>query len=418
MNEWPDGWTDRPGERYGRGSAASDPEGARVMRQTRRAGVPPQQAGRGGGGGHDGFDGYDSGYNTGQVYAGSSRGGRGGGGRDGGHYGAARPRPNRGRRLRNGLIVLLVLILAWGVGTYFWADSKLHRDVDLSKVIDRPQAGQGTNYLIVGSDSRKGMSKAERQKLHTGGPTDGGRTDSMMILHIGANGDSLISLPRDSWVTIPSFVGSDSGKHYSSPGKNKLNAAYSMDGPTLLVRTVEYNTGLHIDHYAEIGFGGFAKIVDAVGGVQMTFDHHVVDKNSGADFTKGTHTLNGAQALAFVRNRHEAGSDLVREQNQQKFLSALANQTATPSTVLNPFKLYPVMSAGLDTLTVDKNMHLWDLIRMFWAMKGITNGGGTHINMPLAGNGPNTSLVWDTSQVKTLMNELNNDQKVTVKGGR
>jgi LCP family protein required for cell wall assembly len=416
MNQWPDGWTDRPSERYGRGSAASEPEGARVMRQTRRPGVPAQQAGAGYEGG---YDGYDSGYSEGQVYAGRSHGGggRGGGRGDGNHYGTARPRPNRGRRLRNGLIVLLVLVLAWGVGTYFWADSKLHRDVDLSKVIDRPGAGDGTNYLIVGSDSRKGLSDEQKQNLHTGS-AEGGRTDSMMILHIGSNGDSLISLPRDSWVTIPDFVGSESGKHFDSPGKNKLNAAYSMDGPTLLVRTVEYNTGLHIDHYAEIGFGGFAGVVDAVGGVKMTFDHDVHDVNSGADFTKGTHVLNGAQALAFVRNRHEAGSDLVREQNQQKFLSALANQTATPSTVLNPFKLYPVMGAGLDSLTVDKDMHLWDLIRMFWAMKGLTNGDGTHMNMPIAGNGPQTSLLWDDAKVKTLMNELQNDEKVTVEGGR
>jgi LCP family protein required for cell wall assembly len=383
------------------------------MRQTRGPGVPTQQAG----GPAGGYDGYDSGYNEGQVYAGAGRGHGGGRGGGGPHYGTARPRPHRGRRFRNGLIVLLVLVLAWGVGTYFWADSQLNREVDLNKVADRPEEGQGTNYLIVGSDSREGLTSEDKKKLHTGS-AEGGRTDSMMILHIGSNGDSLISLPRDSWVTVPDFVGSESGKHFDSPGAMKLNASYSMDGPTLLTRTIEYNTGLHIDHYAEIGFGGFAKIVDAVGGVEMTFDHDVVDKNSGADFTKGTHTLNGAQALAFVRNRHEAGSDLERTKNQQKFLSALANQTATPSTVLNPFTLYPVMGAGLDTLKVDKDMHLWDLMRMFWAMKGITNGGGTHMNMPLAGNGPNTSLLWDEAKVKTLMNELTNDEKVTVEGGR
>ncbi|NED82418.1 LCP family protein, partial [Streptomyces sp. SID11233] len=120
-------------------------------------------------------------------------------------------------------------------------------------------------------------------------------------------------------------------------GANKLNAAYAFDGPELLVRTVEYNTGLHIDHYAEIGFGGFASIVDAVGGVEMDIPKGFKDKKSGADFKAGKQTLNGEQALAFVRTRYALpGSDLDRTKNQQKFLAALAHQVATPSTVLNP----------------------------------------------------------------------------------
>ena len=192
-----------------------------------------------------------------------------------------------------------------------------------------------------------------------------------------------------------------------------------MDGPELLVRTIEANTGLHIDHYAEIGFAGFANIVDAVGGVEIDIPQDIKDKDSGADFKKGKQTLDGQQALAFVRNRHGyAAGDLERTKNQQRFLSALASQTATPSTVLNPFKLYPVMGAGLDTLIVDKDMSLFDLGDMFWAMKGVTSGGGTSMNMPISGNGPQTSLVWDSGKVKQLVNELNNDQKVTVTSSR
>src|SRR5262249_50292695 len=155
-----------------------------------------------------------------------------------------------------------------------------------------------TNYLIVGSDSRAGMSAEDKKKLHTGS-AEGKRTDSMMILHVGGNGDTLISLPRDSDVEIPTYVGSDSGKTFKGTGRHtKLNAAYAEDGPTLLVRTIEYNTGLHIDHYVEIGFAGFANIVDSVGGVQLTIDKGFKDKYSGADFKAGTQTLNGEQALA------------------------------------------------------------------------------------------------------------------------
>ncbi|MET9828648.1 LCP family protein [Streptomyces sp. NPDC006385] len=425
MNDWPERWSDdNRGNRYGRGSASAQPEGARVMRQVRRGPAAPPGQGYGGvprqpsyvnGQGHGGYgdgavrdDGYDSGYNTGQVYGGG--GGSGGPGMRG-----PRPAPNWRRRIKLTAITLVTVLLVTTVATYFWADSKLNREVDLSKVIDRPEAGEGTNYLIVGSDSRAGMSAEEKKKLHTGS-AEGKRTDSMMILHTGGNGPTLISLPRDSNVTIPSFRGSDSGKLYEATGRQvKLNAAYAEDGPELLVRTVEANTGLHIDHYVEIGFAGFANIVDAVGGVEMDIPQDIKDSKSGADFKKGKQTLNGEEALAFVRTRYAlAGSDLDRTKNQQKFLSALANQVATPGTVLNPFKLYPTMGAGLDSLIVDKDMGLWDLASMFWAMKGVSGGEGKSMNMPISGNSANGNLQWDTAKVKTLVEQLKNDETVTV----
>ncbi|WP_055490219.1 LCP family protein [Streptomyces sp. TP-A0356] len=425
MNDWPEGWSDDSrGNRYGRGSTSAQPEGARVMRQVRRGpggprgpqaappygGVPQQPTYVDG----QGYDDYDSGYNTGQVYGAPGGGPQGPGGA--GPYGP-RSAPNWRRRLKWTAITLVTVLVVTSVATYFWADSKLHRDVDLSKVIDRPAAGKGTNYLIVGSDSRAGLSAADKQKLHTGS-AEGKRTDTMMILHTGDNGPTLISLPRDSDVEIPSYQGSTSGKVYQSRGRRtKLNAAYSEDGPELLVRTIEYNTGLHIDHYAEIGFAGFANIVDAVGGVTLTIDKGFKDKYSGADFKAGTQTLNGNQALAFVRTRHAfATSDLQRTKNQQKFLSALAHQVATPSTVLNPFTLYPTMSAGLDSLTVDKGMSLWDLADMFWSMKDVSGGNGKSMNMPISGSTGGGNLLWDKSKVKTLTDELKNDQTVTVSG--
>ncbi|MDG5802127.1 LCP family protein [Streptomyces ossamyceticus] len=422
MNDWPEGWSDsNRGGGYGQGSAGAHPDGARVMRQVRRGpsappqgGVPQQPAY---GDAYDSYSGgpeqYDSGYNTGQVYGGGGPGGPGG--RDGrGERGA----PDWRRRIKWTAITVTVVLLGTTIGTYFWADSKLNREVDLSKVIERPEEGEGTNYLIVGSDSREGLSDAQKKELHTGS-ADGKRTDSMMILHTGSNGPTLISLPRDSNVEIPSFVGSESGKTYKGTGRQvKLNAAYAEDGPELLVRTVEANTGLRIDHYVEIGFAGFANIVDAVGGVEIDIPKGgLKDTKSGADFEAGKQTLNGEQSLAFVRTRYAlARSDLDRTKNQQKFLAALASQTATPSTVLNPFKLYPTMSAGLDTLIVDKDMGLFDLADMFWAMKGVTGGDGKSMNMPISGNAGNGNLQWDTAKVKKLVEELKNDEAVTVSG--
>ncbi|MET9166705.1 LCP family protein [Streptomyces cellulosae] len=418
MNDWPEAWSDdNRGGRYGRGSASAQPESPRVMRQVRRGrpappgpgaygGVPQQPQyvdGRGSGG-------YDD-YNTGQVYGG---GGRGGG--DGYGYGPQRPAPDWRRRIKWTAITLVTVLFVTTVATYFWADSKLNREVDLSKVIERPGKGEGTNYLIVGSDSREGLSDDDKKRLRTGS-VDGKRTDSVMVLHTGDNGPTLISLPRDSNVEIPTFKGSQSGKTYQGTGRQvKLNAAYAEDGPELLVRTVEFNTGLHIDHYVEIGFGGFANIVDAVGGVEMDIPQDIKDTKSGADLKKGKQTLNGAEALAFVRTRYALpGSDLDRTKNQQKFLSALAGQVATPSTVLNPFRLYPTMGAGLDSLIVDKDMGLFDLADMFWSMKGVSGGEGTSMNMPLAGS-TGGNLLWDKDKVKQLVNQLNNDEKVTVTG--
>ncbi|WP_175408125.1 LCP family protein [Streptomyces sp. TRM64462] len=440
MNDWPEGWSDDRNARHGRGSADAQPEGHRVMRHVRpgsvpRQGVPPQpqqppRSPRS----PDGYaNAYDSGYNTGQVYGsprggGNNPGGYGPGGPGGrGPGGAppmpsqspgARPAPNWGRRIKVGSITLAVVVLATTVGTYFWADGKMRREVDLAKVIDRPAEGDCTTYLIVGSDSREGMTSEDKKRLHTGS-ADGKRTDSMMILAACGSGNTMISLPRDSDVEIPTFVGSESGKTFKGTGRRvKLNAAYAEDGPELLVRTVEHNTGLRIDHYAEIGFAGFANIVDALGGVEMNIEKGFKDKKSGADFQAGKQTLDGEQALAFVRTRYAfAESDLARTKNQQKFLAALANQAATPGTILNPFKLYPTLGAGLDTLIVDKDMSLFDLGEMFFAMKGVNSGDGTSMNMPISGS-RGGNLVWDKAKVRQLVQQIQNDEKVTVTSDR
>ncbi|MFI8770451.1 LCP family protein [Streptomyces sp. R-07] len=420
MNDWPEDGG------YGRGNANSQPEGPRRMSHVQR---PQQQPRYDQGQGYNPNytqarnDGFDSGYNTGQVYGGAQGGGAQGGGRGTvppqySPQGPGRPAPDWRKRIKVGSIVLVVAVLGWGVGTYAWASSKMRNEVDLSKVIERPEEGDCTTYLIVGSDSREGMSAEEKKKLHTGS-AEGKRTDSMMILAACSSGNTMVSLPRDSWVTIPNFVGSESGKAYPARGGSKLNAAYAMDGPELLVRTIEFNTNLHIDHYAEIGFAGFANIVDALGGVDLNIEKGFKDKKSGADFQAGEQTLNGEQALAFVRTRYAfAQSDFQRTKNQQKFLAALANQAATPGTILNPFTLYPTLGAGLDTLIVDKDMSLYDLGKMFFAMKGINSGDGKSMNMPLAGSAPQNSFKWDMPKVKQLVEQIKNDEPVTVTSDR
>jgi LCP family protein required for cell wall assembly len=309
----------------------------------------------------------------------------------------------RRHRARNTLIVVLVLLLLV-LGVYFYLDSRLHRIDVFSDYAGRPGDTPGTNWLVVGSDSREGLSSAQRKKLHTG-RAEGKRTDSMMLLHIGDHGTTLVSLPRDSYVQIP---GHD---------PNKLNAAYAFGGPKLLVRTVEQATKIHIDHYAEIGFGGFVGMVDAVGGVHMCIPQHIKDTAAGIDLKKGCQTLNGPEALGFVRTRHAfASQDLQRVQNQRKFLAALSHKATSPGTLLNPFHIVPFVLRSTDDFSVDKDDHLYNLAGFAWAMRGLTKGDGLTTTVPIGGNGYSPSagayITWDTTRAGALFRALREDQPV------
>jgi LCP family protein required for cell wall assembly len=325
---------------------------------------------------------------------------------------------SRGRRIARTLLLLVLVLLLTPIGAYVWADSELNRKVDLGEVGNRPPEARGTNYLIVGSDSREGLTEQERKKLRTGS-FEGGRTDSMILLHTGANGTTMVSLPRDSWVTIPEILRPETGKRYPASGE-KLNAAYSLGGPELLIMTIEHNTGLHIDHYAEIGLGGFVDVVDAVDGVEMCVDRDIKDKNSGLDVKRGCQNLDGAKALAFVRQRkQEVRGDLGRTRNQQKFLAALADKATRPDVAFNPPKLLSAADAGLDTLIVDESTGLPELASMLQAVRNVTGGGGNQVNVPVADldfRTPNGSAVlWDTARANQLFAELRSDLPVTLR---
>ncbi|MFF9811352.1 LCP family protein [Streptomyces coeruleorubidus] len=334
-------------------------------------------------------------------------------GRQHGHGSRNRRRPSRRRRILRTAAVLSSVLLLAGAGTYVWADTRLNQQVDLGTLSGRVPRGEGTNYLVVGSDSREGLSQQDRKELNTGS-TEGRRTDSVILLHTGANGTTMLSLPRDSWVTLPPYVDPDTGRSYRA-APNKLNAAFSLGGPDLLVRTVERNTGVHIDHYAEIGFAGFVGVVDAVGGVDLCLDKPVRDEDSGADLPAGCQTLGGAEALAFVRQRkQEAQGDLGRTRNQQKFLAALARKAVTPSTLADPSKTFPTLRAGLDTLIVDESTELPDLMSLFEAMRKAASGGGRQLNVPVADpdlRTPQGSAVkWDDRRARALFTALREDR--------
>ncbi|MFD0374657.1 LCP family protein [Streptomyces sp. NPDC127112] len=277
------------------------------------------------------------------------------------------------KRIAVAVVVALALVL---VGGHVWADSSLRKDIGLSGLPNRPDTG-GTNYLIVGSDSREGLSKEDQKRLRVGyEPTK--RADTMMILHADDDGSTLVSLPRDSWVEIPAYRGAESGKDYPAE-RNKLNAAYAFGGSGLLAQTVEANTGLRIHHVVEVGFAGFEQVVDAVGGVEIDVPRRIKDKNSGADFQPGVQTLNGAQALAYARQRYqEPEGDLGRTKNQQTVLHAL-------SEAVGPANGLKVANAVFDTVRVDKDFYPIDLVNMGLALKD-----AERMNVPVSNPGYHT----------------------------
>ena len=266
--------------------------------------------------------------------------------------------PRKRRRTRRRILgsVLLVLVLAIA-GFAVYLDLSLNRDDVLADYDGRPADTPGVTWLLVGSDSRDDLTDEQKEELATG-DVDGKRTDTIMLLHIGdgSNAPTMVSLPRDTLVDIPGH------------GQQKLNAAFAYGGGQLLVQTVEATTGLRIDRYAEIGFGGFAGVVDAIGGVDICIDEAMNDPKAGLDLQAGCQTLNGAQALGYVRTRASANADLDRIERQRAFLSALLAKASSPGTLLNPVRSVPLALKATGTLIVDDGCHLWHLAGMGTAM--------------------------------------------------
>ncbi len=301
------------------------------------------------------------------------------------------------------ITALIVVLLLVTVGIFWSWDAGLHRTDALKSYPGRVANTAGTNWLIVGSDSRADLTPAQRKALATGYAA-GGRTDTIMIVHTGSKKTTLLSLPRDTYVPIDGH------------GKNKLNAAFAFGGASLLVRTVEEVTGLHIDHYAEIGFGGFASMVDAVGGVRICVAQAINDGNAGLNIPAGCQTLNGAEALGYVRSRKFATGDLERVQHQRQFLAALLSKVASTGTLINPFKSIPLGYDAVDALTVDNGSHIWDVVSLGLALRDAGGGKGYTLTVPIAGfaneGAVGSVVLWDRTKALELFAALKNDQPI------
>ena len=318
----------------------------------------------------------------------------GGGGRRWRFWG----RPGRrGRRIALILGTAVVVLIAGVAGTYFWLNGKLNRSVALPAT---SLTSAGTNWLITGSDSRAGLSRAEIDALHVGFDEGTLNSDSIMLLHMGSGRPVLISIPRDSYVNIPGH------------GYNKINAALAYGGANLLIQTVENVTGLKIDHYMGIGFGGLVAVVNKIGGVQICLKTAINDSYSGVNLSAGCHDLNGDQALAFVRDRHSFSTeDLQRIQDQRAFISALLKKATSPGVYLNPFTALPFGSTAASSMSVDQGTSLLDLVHAASALRDPETG-----TVPIANSNYYTSagdsVQWNTTQATELFNALKSDSAI------
>ncbi|WP_030420967.1 LCP family protein [Streptomyces sp. SCSIO 75703] len=279
------------------------------------------------------------------------------------------PRPG-GRRRRRGPRRRALFVTAWvaagvlllgGTGAtvlYLKLNGNL-RSVDIDALLgrDRPEKGaEGSrNLLILGSDSRSGGNR------ELGGGRDDGssRSDTAMVVHVYRDHRraAVVSIPRDTLVDRPECTGPD-GREHPAARDVMFNTAYATGGAVCAVKTVESLSGLRMDHYLEIDFSGFQRLVDALGGVRVTTARDIRDPESHLDLTAGTHTLDGRQALGLVRTRHGVGdgSDLGRIQLQQSFVKALATQIQDVGLLGNPKKLYDLADTATRSVTTDSGL--------------------------------------------------------------
>ncbi|MGC0420234.1 LCP family protein [Embleya sp. AB8] len=276
---------------------------------------------------------------------------------------------SRRRKALVALICLLTLSLFVVGGCAVWLLYSLNANIKrIDGVFDRaaipaagprppgdPAARGALNILLVGMDAAAAGADPEALR--------GRRSDTMMILHLPAGHASIsaISLPRDSWVSIPGH------------GEAKLNAAFSWGGPALLVATVENLTGVRIDHYAAVDFAGFKGMVDALGGVTVDAD-------------KGRTKLDGTKALEFVRQRYGLPrGDLDRVAHQQQLLGAIAKQVTADGVLGSPLRTQNLLQSLTRSLTVDDNLNLKALLDLAADLKGINESDLAFRTAPVAG---------------------------------
>jgi LCP family protein required for cell wall assembly len=302
----------------------------------------------------------------------------------------------RSRLPRPRLRWLWILLLAWLVFLIvvpIVAWTRVEK-VDAEPAGSRPDEQSGTTYLVVGSDSADDLTEEQRQVVRAG-DRSGNRTDTIMLLHTGNGPNLLMSIPRDSIVDIP------------GQGTNKINAATAFGGPRLLVRTIEQNTGIRIDHYVEIGFGGVINMVDAVGGVEICPQQAMKDPDARLDIEKGCQEADGLTALAYSRSRktYAARGDIDRARAQREVVSAIGHKAVSPWSIINPVRYYRLNMSAAEAVRVSEGTNVFSAARFAYAMTRVNGEDGLTCTVPIA----DLAVNWDPARSKELFQHIIDD---------
>ncbi|GAA3116912.1 LCP family protein [Planomonospora alba] len=325
-----------------------------------------------------------------------------------------RRRPVRSARARRRNLVasgaLSLLVLAGSGAAWALTDLTTSRIRPVDAGVTETRATGAMNILLVGVDRRDDLNRQQQNRLKLGRES-GQRTDTMMVIHLSEDHRrvTVVSLPRDTWTTIP-------GK-----GEHKINAAYQLGGPKLAVRTVQDATGLPIHHYVEVNVLGFINVVDALGGVSVCTPVAIDDPKTALTLQPGTYELDGAKALAYARTRATARSDLDRIDRQQQVVSALLDRALSGDTLTDPAKLARFLDSALSTIRVDDALR-GDLLGLADQLKDVSTDDVAFATVPIADPDHKTptgesAVLWDKDAARALFRRIAADEPLTAPTG-
>ncbi|WP_049566126.1 LCP family protein [Nonomuraea sp. SBT364] len=310
-----------------------------------------------------------------------------------------RPRKSARARRRNAIIAgLLSTGVLVGTGVV-WATPRTIGSVDAGVAPAAPRGAE--NILLVGVDKRDDLTRKKQNELKLGRES-GQRTDTMMVIHLSEDHSKItvVSLPRDTWTTVP------------GQGEHKINSAYQFGGPKLALQTVRQATGLEIHRYIEVNVLGFVDVVDSLGGVTVCTPVAINDPKTGLNLAAGTHELKGTQALGYARTRATARSDLDRIDRQQQVISALLDRALSAGTLANPAKLATFVNTTLGTIKVDPDDGLLGLATQ---LRDVKLDNVQFVDVPLADVDFKTptgesAVLWDKAAARDLFRSIEADR--------
>jgi LCP family protein required for cell wall assembly len=323
-----------------------------------------------------------------------------------------------------GVAVVVLLALGGAYAVYRHLNGNIHQvnisgELGTQPVDTHPQA---ENIMIIGSDTRNGVGKGYGQDLTTD------QSDTLMIMHIAADRKyvDVMSIPRDSWVNIPACKMGNG--QTSSPATFKINEAYALGnldgnhtdlGVACTIKTLEQDTGIHIDHFVSINFEGFRAMVNALGGVEECNTVPINDPKSNLHLSAGQHLLHGYVALAYVRARYTLGngSDLERIGRQQAFMSSLVERVK--SKLLNPVAIYRFLDAATKSITIDSQLGgIHGLYNLATSVRNLPASQVTFFTLPtyprqLVVPTDTANVLWTQPEDSTIFQDFRNDIPVT-----